>query len=113
MDDTRSNLTFNKSWIRRSVKVELVWQLTILSSDIQLLPEICWCVCLSCGGEEASYLSRGYLADLVADLGSGLGEARRLMIGVCVLLFNLWLRSSRRFDSGCASSAAHVGVLIQ
>ena len=82
MNDTGSNLILSECWICRCVKVELVWQLTILSSDIQLLPEICWCVCLSCGGEEASYLSRGYLADLVADLGSGLGEARRLVIGV-------------------------------
>ena len=95
MDDTRTNLILDKSWICRSVKVELVWQLTILPSDIQLLPEIRWCVCLSSGGKEASYLSRGYLAGLVADLGSGLGEARRLMIGVCILLFNLWLGSSR------------------
>ena len=91
MNDTRSNFIFSKSWICRCVKVELVWQLTILPSDIQLLPEICWCMCVSCRGKEASYLSGCYLTGLMVDLGSGLGEAGRLVVGMCVLLFDLWL----------------------
>ena len=106
MDDTRSNFIIKKSWICRSVKVELIGQLTILPSDVQLLPEICWRMCHSRRGEEASYLG-------VVDLGSSLGEAGRLVVGMCILLFDLWLGSSCGLDSGRASSAAHVRVLVQ
>jgi len=113
MNDTGSNLILSECWICRCVKVELVWQLTILPSNIQLLPEIHRCMRVSCRGEEASYLSGCYLTSLVVNLGSGLGETGRLVVRMSDLLFHLRLRSRRGLDSGCASSAAHICVLIQ
>ena len=63
--------------------------------------------------KEAPYLSVSYLDCMLVDLGPCLGEAWSLVVWVRIFLLNLRLWGAHRINSWCASSAAHVCVLIQ